>query len=144
MAVVDGKALPLTKDHKPEVPAEKERIEASGAKITDGRIQGQLAMSRAFGNPALKAQEFLSAEPEVTHFTLDDNVQYVVLATDGLWDVMSCRRVASLISIHQRYHKAPGLADELVLEAMRRGSLDNIAVIVLKVNRKSKCAAGQS
>lgn len=95
-------------------------------------------MSRAFGDPHLKAQNYITAEPEVQHFPLDENLRYIVLATDGLWDVMSNSRVAKYITSFQRYYTPDELAEALACEAHRRGSADNISVLVVKVNPKEK------
>lgn len=104
----------------------------------DGRVQGQLAMSRAFGDPHLKAQGYITAEPDVKYFPLDNSLCYIVIATDGLWDVMSNSRVAKYITSFQRYYTTEELAEALACEAHRRGSTDNISVLVIKVNPKEK------
>lgn len=95
-------------------------------------------MSRAFGDPHLKAQNYITPEPEVKHLVLDENLCYVVLATDGLWDVMSNSRVAKYITSFHRYYTPDELAEALACEAHRRGSTDNISVLVVKVSPKEK------
>ncbi|KAJ8750632.1 hypothetical protein K2173_015813 [Erythroxylum novogranatense] len=85
-----GKAIPLSTDHKPDRPDELNRIQAAGGRVIywDGpRVLGVLAMSRAIGDNYLKP--YVSCEPEVTitDRTLEDDC--LILASDGLWDVVS-------------------------------------------------------
>lgn len=86
----NGKAIPLSTDHKPDRPDELNRIQASGGRVIywDGpRVLGVLAMSRAIGDNYLKP--YVSCEPEVTitYRTAED--ECLILASDGLWDVVS-------------------------------------------------------
>ncbi|KAL6876454.1 hypothetical protein ACP4OV_013026 [Aristida adscensionis] len=84
-----GKAVPFSKDQKPNRKDEKKRIEdAGGVVIWDGtyRVGGILAMSRAFGNRLLK--QYVEAEPEIQEEEVGNDLEYLILATDGLWDVV--------------------------------------------------------
>ncbi|XVF51009.1 hypothetical protein PTKIN_Ptkin04bG0149300 [Pterospermum kingtungense] len=84
-----GKAIPLSEDHKPNRSDERKRIEnAGGSVIWAGtwRVGGVLAMSRAFGNRMLK--QFVVAEPEIQDKEIDEDFELLVLASDGLWDVV--------------------------------------------------------
>ncbi|KAH9622625.1 hypothetical protein KSS87_019256 [Heliosperma pusillum] len=86
----NGKAVALSSDHKPDRPDELNRIEEAGGRVIywDGpRVLGVLAMSRAIGDNYLKP--YVSCEPEVTitDRTADDDC--LILASDGLWDVVS-------------------------------------------------------
>ncbi|KAJ1263211.1 hypothetical protein BS78_09G166400 [Paspalum vaginatum] len=85
-----GFAVPLSVDHKPDRPDELERIQAAGGRVIfwDGaRVLGVLAMSRAIGDGYLKP--FVTAEPEVTVTERSDEDECLILASDGLWDVVS-------------------------------------------------------
>lgn len=57
-----GKAVPLSFDHKPEEPTEIARIEAAGSSIIDGRVDGNLNLTRALGDLKHKEKENLKAE----------------------------------------------------------------------------------
>ena len=60
----DGKAVPLSEDHKPDNDDEKRRIEAASHFVEDSRVDGNLALSRAFGDFQYKDQAKLAAEKQ--------------------------------------------------------------------------------
>ena len=92
-----GKILPLSNDHKPMRKDEKQRIENAGGSVVGGRVMGRLAVSRAFGQKKMKTTGVVSVEPEVISAQLFDNDQFVILACDGLWDVMDARSAVNMI-----------------------------------------------
>ena len=79
----------LSVDHRPNDPSEIRRIEGEGGFVTRGRVAGQLGVSRALGDHALKASG-VSWRP---YTCARDSTQDIVLiiASDGLWDAMSLR-----------------------------------------------------
>ena len=95
-----GKAVELSTDHKPTVPAEKERVEKAGGEIRDGRVKGALAMTRAIGDfnlkPAVPPKDAdtswyidnhpVTAVPEIVVKPLHKDIKFLVLACDGIWD----------------------------------------------------------
>ncbi|XP_024442750.1 probable protein phosphatase 2C 76 isoform X3 [Populus trichocarpa] len=84
-----GKAIPLSEDHKPNRSDERKRIESAGGVVMwagTWRVGGVLAMSRAFGNRMLK--QFVVAEPDIQEQKIDQEFELLVLASDGLWDVV--------------------------------------------------------
>ncbi|KAL7152255.1 hypothetical protein ABFS83_04G085100 [Erythranthe nasuta] len=86
----NGKAVPLSIDHKPDRPDELSRIEAAGGRVIywqGARVLGVLAMSRAIGDNYLKP--YVSCEPEVTMTDRTEEDECLILASDGLWDVVS-------------------------------------------------------
>ncbi|OVA17793.1 Protein phosphatase 2C (PP2C)-like domain [Macleaya cordata] len=85
-----GKAVPLSVDHKPDRPDELVRIQEAGGRVIywDGpRVLGVLAMSRAIGDNYLKP--YVSSEPEITITDRTAEDECMILASDGLWDVVS-------------------------------------------------------
>ncbi|XP_057507447.1 probable protein phosphatase 2C 24 isoform X2 [Actinidia eriantha] len=106
----NGKAVPLSTDHKPDRPDELNRIQAAGGRVIywDGpRVLGVLAMSRAIGDNYLKP--YVSCDPEVTvtdRTAMDD---CLILASDGLWDVVSNDTACGVARTCLR-GKAPALA----------------------------------
>ncbi|KAL6842681.1 hypothetical protein ACP4OV_027525 [Aristida adscensionis] len=144
----DGVAVPLSTDHKPERPDELERIEAAGGKVINWngyRVLGVLAASRSIGDYYLKP--FVSAEPEVTVMDRTDKDEFLILASDGLWDVVSnelaCKvarnclngRAAAKYPESVTGSSATDAAALLVELAISRGSKDNISVVVVELRR---------
>ncbi|GJU73868.1 phosphatase 2C 16-like protein isoform X1 [Tanacetum coccineum] len=152
-------AIPLSNDHKPNREDEYARIEAAGGKVIQWnghRVFGVLAMSRSIGDGYLKP--WIIPEPEVTFTPRAREDECLILASDGLWDVMSneeaCEVARKRIRIwHIKNSGMPiekgengvdqaaqAAADYLTMLALQKGSKDNISVIVvdLKPQRKVK------
>nr|XP_043618425.1 protein phosphatase 2C 51-like [Erigeron canadensis] len=148
-----GATLPLSNDHKPDRPDELERIEHSGGKVIEWngiRVLGVLATSRSIGDRQLKP--YVIAKPEVTVTKRHENDEFMILASDGLWDVMSnelaCHIVSKCIegrvfrkkfqhTTKDNYkYKMTNAATVLTELAMARGSKDNISVIVVNLKER--------
>ncbi|KAH9646537.1 putative protein phosphatase 2C 76 [Citrus sinensis] len=125
-----GKAIPLSEDHKPNRCDERKRIENAGGVVMwagTWRVGGVLAMSRAFGNRMLK--QFVVAEPEIQDLEVDEGFELLVLASDGLWDVVPNEDAVALA----RTGEEPEIAARKLTEtAFTRGSADNITCIVVR------------
>ncbi|KAM7253312.1 hypothetical protein ACFE04_025930 [Oxalis oulophora] len=125
-----GCANQLTVDHEPQL--ERKRIEKQGGFVTNRpgdvpRVNGQLAVARAFGDQSLKAH--LSSEPDVRHVPIDSTIEFVILASDGLWKVMKNQEAADLV----KSIKDPQVAAKrLTSEALARKSKDDISCIVIR------------
>ncbi|GAV78309.1 PP2C domain-containing protein [Cephalotus follicularis] len=106
----NGKAVALSTDHKPDRPDELNRIEGAGGRVLYWdcpRVEGFLAMSRAIGDNYLKP--YVSCEPEVTitERTADDDC--LIIASDGLWDVVSNETACGVATmcLREKYHAPP-------------------------------------
>jgi len=125
-----GKAMALSEDHKPNRIDERKRIEnAGGIVIWAGtwRVGGVLAMSRAFGNRLLKP--YVVAEPEIQEEQINGDLECLVLASDGLWDVVENEEA---VSLGKSEDAAESAARKLTEIAYSRGSADNITCIVVQ------------
>lgn len=96
IACVDGTAVALSIDHKPSDENEKKRIKEAGGFVEVNRVNGNLALSRAFGDFAFKTNpdkrpedQIISCCPDVQVRQVDNDWQFVVLACDGIWDVLT-------------------------------------------------------
>jgi serine/threonine protein phosphatase PrpC len=100
-----GAAVALSYDHKPFNPGEKERIENAGSTVKFNRVNGDLAVSRALGDFVYKRCDTVGAkEQAVTAFPevivqprVPEEDEFIVLACDGIWDVMSSQEVVSKV-----------------------------------------------
>ncbi|CAK9216791.1 unnamed protein product [Sphagnum troendelagicum] len=127
-----GKAFALSNDHKPNRIDERQRIEDAGGVVMwvgTWRVGGVLAVSRAFGDRLLK--RYVVAEPEIQEDTIEEGVDFLILASDGLWDVVSNQEAVSII---ESITDAEEAANRLTDEAYRRGSCDNITCIIVRFN----------
>jgi protein phosphatase 1L len=126
-------ATELTVDHKPDLPAEKARIEALGGAVVTydvPRVQGSLAMSRSLGDAFFKP--FVTAEPRIAEGFLGRRNDVAVIACDGIWDVLTSEEAVALA---RRAATPEAAASLLHATATDRGSTDNITVIVLDLRR---------
>jgi len=137
----------LTTDHTPDLPSERNRIEKTMHKVKksqDGvaRIDGQLSVSRAFGDykfkqsPGLALQEqAVSANPDLGTFTCDAS-DFVVLMCDGICEgQFSNSEVISLAASHLQEHGDPGKAAAAVCKkALAENSMDNLTCMVVSLS----------
>ncbi|KAK4839952.1 hypothetical protein QYF36_026161 [Acer negundo] len=143
-----GVVVPLSIDHKPDRPDELRRVEVAGGRVINWnghRILGVLATSRSIGDQYLKP--FVISKPEVTVSERTENDEFLILASDGLWDVMSnevaCQVVRRSFNGRIKWasqhvvngNRATRAANMLSELAMARGSSDNISVIVVDLSK---------
>ncbi|KAL2095931.1 hypothetical protein ACEWY4_008079 [Coilia grayii] len=130
----DGNAIPLSHDHKPYQLKERKRIKQAGGFISfngSWRVQGILAMSRSLGDYPLKNLNVIISDPDVLTFDLDKvQPQFMILASDGLWDAFSNEEAVRYI--RERLDEPHFGAKSIVLQAYYRGCPDNITVMVVK------------
>lgn len=136
-----GQVTTMTDDHKPSREDEERRIKSLGGRVMfwgRWRVEGVLAVSRAIGDVSLKP--YVCAEPEVTSHDLDsdEDAMFVVLATDGLFDVMSNEEVAKFLTRDCHGTEFKHLARNLCDEALLLGSQDNITIQVIDVRKRMK------
>lgn len=134
LAVVGGGAVRLSVDHRPSRPDELARIEASGGLVLTSsgtaRVNGILAVSRSLGDRDLKA--FVIADPEVATRPLTPVDEFVVVASDGVWDVLSDEAAVAAVGGALAGGCAPtAAASVLVRLAYSMGSKDDISALVV-------------
>ncbi|KAF0294962.1 putative protein phosphatase 2C T23F11.1 [Amphibalanus amphitrite] len=121
VASVCGRAEPLSVDHKPQDRREQERITAAGGSVVANRVNGYLALSRALGDFTFKQNSAVTAEhqvvtafPDVETRQITADWEFVVLACDGIWDVMSNQEVVAFV----RSRIGRGLPPETICEEL--------------------------
>ncbi|KAJ9164739.1 Protein phosphatase 2C isoform gamma [Coniochaeta hoffmannii] len=121
---VKGRAKPLSFDHKPQNEGEKARITAAGGFVDFGRVNGNLALSRAIGDFEFKKsaelapeQQIVTAYPDVMVHELGDDDEFLVIACDGIWDCQSSQAVVEFVR--------RGIAAKQDLEKICENMMDN-------------------
>lgn len=124
-------AIPLSKDHKPNSPEERVRIENLGGKIeydgADWRIKN-LSLSRAFGD--IECTPYVTHLPQIYCRKLSKGDKFLILACDGLWDVLSNQDAVDFILNLETQKYKGNYAKVLAEYALEKGSTDNVTVIV--------------
>ena len=110
---------------------EKKRIEKEGGQVIEDRLDGILEISRCFGDYDLK-NKGLTSEPHITKKFIDDNLNYCVLASDGVWDFLNLNDVSKIAN--ENKNNFNNMAKIIVESEKRRGSEDNISCIVIELN----------
>jgi len=125
--IYDNYIKKITVDHKCSVPEEAERIIKAGGKITKNRVQGQLVLSRSLGDLYVKKYGVINL-PDISINTIDYNIKYVVIASDGIWDVVDEKTVLNMSKMKKN---ADDFCKDLVKLAIEKESKDNISCIVI-------------
>ncbi|XP_062180421.1 probable protein phosphatase 2C 47 [Phragmites australis] len=131
-----GIAMEMSRDHRANYVEECERVAASGGYIEDGYLNGVLSVTRALGDWDMKTPDAstssLIAEPEFQQTMLTDDDEFLIMGCDGIWDVMTSQHAVSIVRRGLRQHDDPErCARELVVEAKRLQTADNLTVIVV-------------
>uniref|UniRef100_A0A0E0PH61 protein-serine/threonine phosphatase n=1 Tax=Oryza rufipogon TaxID=4529 RepID=A0A0E0PH61_ORYRU len=131
-----GVAMEMSRDHRANYAEECERVAASGGYIEDGYLNGVLSVTRALGDWDMKMPDSsispLIAEPEFRQTMLTEDDEFLIMGCDGIWDVMTSQHAVSIVRRGLRQHDDPErCARELVMEAKRLETADNLTVIVV-------------
>ncbi|XP_028760707.1 probable protein phosphatase 2C 27 [Neltuma alba] len=137
-----GGAIEMSKDHRPLCTKERTRIESLGGFIDDdGYLNGKLGVTRALGDWHLKGMKEMSergqggpltAEPELKLMTLTKEDEFLIIGCDGIWDVFTSQNAIDFARRRLRKHNDVKLCcKEMVGEAMKRGSTDNLTVVMV-------------
>ncbi|KAE8077669.1 hypothetical protein FH972_016212 [Carpinus fangiana] len=162
-----GKVEVLTNPHRPYGSnkaslQEIKRVRDAGGWINNGRICGDIAVARAFGDMRFKtkknemlkkgvaegkwSEKFVSrvqfnadlvvASPDIFQAALGSDVEFVLLASDGLWDYMNSSDAVTFVRNQLRQHGDVQLACEaLAQEVLDRQSQDNVSIVIADLGR---------
>lgn len=126
----------VTQDHKPDNQNELDRIKKAGGTIVNQgvwRVNG-LAISRSIGDRPLKemGKGQIIAIPEYTQVQLSSDNHFLIIASDGLWDVIDSQEAIDTVKTKlSTRSNLNAIARDLQNEAIARGSQDNITVCVV-------------
>lgn len=126
-----GQAVQMSTDHEPNT--ERGSIEDRGGFVSNmpgdvARVNGQLAVSRAFGDKNLKSH--LRSDPDIQSTDVNQDTDFLILASDGLWKVMSNQEA---VDIARRMKDPLRAAKSLMAEAVNRDSKDDISCVVVRL-----------
>lgn len=117
-------------DHKCTDEGEVARIRKVGGVVFNGRVFGQLALSRALGDHAMKKYG-VTATPYINKHIVSDKDKYIILCSDGVWDVCDDEEVYKMSF---KIKNADEYSALVINTSLERGSRDNISCIVIKIN----------
>ncbi|XP_010518408.1 PREDICTED: probable protein phosphatase 2C 49 [Camelina sativa] len=142
----NGEAIDMSQDHRPIYLPERRRVEACGGFIDDGYLNGILSVTRALGDWDMKlpqgSQSPLIAEPEIKQINLTEEDEFLIIGCDGVWDVLTSQEAVSIVRRGLRRHDDPmRCARELVMEALRLNTFDNLTVVVVCLSSVHDVAA---
>lgn len=130
--VTDRKIVVATRDHKPTDLEEYKRVCKAGGMVFQKRVQGRLAVSRAFGDAEFKTRNgkymgkdaCVSPVPDVYRYTLNADHKYtMIMACDGLWDVCANEEVRDYILDEKT-------SEDIVKIALQKKTTDNVTVMI--------------
>ncbi|KAJ6729324.1 PROTEIN PHOSPHATASE 2C 49-RELATED [Salix viminalis] len=117
-----GEAIDMSQDHRPIYPSERRRVEELVS-----RALGDWDMKLPRGSPSP-----LIADPEFQQIVLTEDDEFLIIGCDGIWDVMSSQHAVSLVRHGLQRHDDPEQsARDLVMEAFRRNTFDNLTVLIV-------------
>jgi protein phosphatase 1L len=148
----DGSIVRLSRDHKPGIPDETRRISELGGRVIywgRWRVEGLLAVSRSIGDASLKP--YITAEPEICEYDIGKDDWFLVISTDGVWDVMDNEEAAHVViasscamedgKLHIDTDRFKWAARNLAEHAKSCGSQDNFSVLVVDLKSCGNPAA---
>ncbi|XP_075719340.1 protein phosphatase 1B isoform X1 [Rhinoderma darwinii] len=134
-----GQVCFSTQDHKPCNPREKERIQNAGGSVMIQRVNGSLAVSRALGDYDYKCvdgkgptEQLVSPEPEVYEIVRAEEDEFIILACDGIWDVMSNEELCDFVKYRlQLTDDLEKVCNSVVDTCLHKGSRDNMSIVLV-------------
>ena len=118
-----GVAEEMSTDHKPELESEKNRIYKADGWISEGRVKGNLNLTRGFGdleykqNKNLKPEEqMITANPDIKIIDYDKDIDFVIIGCDGIWDCLSNQSACEFVA--KRLKNTPDIKISKIIEEM--------------------------
>ena len=127
----NNKVNRLSYDHKATDYSEIMRIKSRGGYVFNGRVLGQLAVTRAFGDLNLKSQGIIPTPYMKNVDICTDSIgdAYLIIASDGIWDVLEDEELLDIC--YKNTKTTSELAKSILNNVLKRGSFDNCSIIVV-------------
>ncbi|PNH06386.1 putative protein phosphatase 2C 8 [Tetrabaena socialis] len=140
-----GGVLQLSQDHRPMRADEYDRVKQAGGVILSMRngsmyVMGQLAVTRSFGDFQLRP--YVIAQPEIIMHSRTEEDEFLILASDGLWDTLDNKEAVDIVHRCLRHKRVQSLDKREALVkvgrvltkfAVSRGSRDNVTAIIINL-----------
>ena len=128
----------LSYDHRTTDEKEKKRILESGMEIIDDRICGTLMLTRIFGNYEYKEEnengnnKGLICEPFISKIEIDLSIenQFLILASDGIWDILTEEEIQNII---KKYQDTQKICSIIIKKCLENEAWDNMSVFAVKL-----------
>ena len=150
ICTLKGEAKEMSRDHKPEDKAERKRIEKAGGTIDDGRINGNLNLSRAIGDFQYKnskqlpvEDQMITANPEITKIK-NEGIDFIIMGCDGIWQEKKSGEMVGWIKGRIGKKGLGPVLEELLQELVAENNkdteigLDNMSAILIKFIKSKK------
>lgn len=141
------KIIRLSQDHRTDDKDERKRVISEGGLIMNGRVNGELMLTRSFGDfdfkPNKKNVKYINSdiirfrrgvicEPFVTQIEIDQSIsnQFLFLASDGVWDVISEEEIQQLIKVN---NDTKNLSSIIIEKALMKKAWDNLSIFTVKL-----------
>ena len=121
----------ITKEHKCKDTNEVERIKKKGGLVFQGRVFGTLMLTRSFGDKEMKQYGVISS-PYCFSTLIHENDLYIIIGSDGVWDVFSNDN--EIYELSKEKMSSKEFAEKIVKMSIDRGTTDNVSCLVIKLN----------
>ncbi len=142
-----GTAVAITEDHCPSHPTEKERIRKAGGLVANNQINGILSASRAFGLFSFKSNVFdkrlkqcVIAQPDIYVLDPDVNVDFIILASSGLWKMLTNQQAVDFVCSNLRNNLPLNVIASLLMDFCEE-SPDNLTCAIVSLRTIKPCLA---
>lgn len=139
-------AIEMSKDHKPDLPEESQRISAAGSFVIEGRVNGNINLSRSLGDldyknvPSISAErQAVTAFPDVKVVELTPEDDFVVLCCDGIWDILTSQACVDFIYERLGTKSLKEIAEDVCDRCLARSTgefegrgCDNMTVVIVQ------------
>jgi len=136
-----GEVIAMSTDHKPGLQGEYDRITKAGGFVFLGRVNGSLAVARALGDFSFKVNTDIAAElqavtaaPEISVHRRSAADNFVVLACDGIWDVVDNEECRALVEngLKAWGNSVGQICEDVIQTCYDKGSRDNMSIAIIK------------
>lgn len=118
----NGVAYAKSEDHKPELESEKTRIYKADGWISDGRVKGNLNLTRGFGDLEYKQnknlppeEQMITANPDIRIEDFNSDIDFFIIGCDGIWDCLTNQEACDFVS---KKLKEPNVRISKIIEDM--------------------------